>query len=542
MVNMHQETVNRKRSLGIVSKVIAVVLLFNLFTFSAYAKTDDLDAARFLIKAFYVDKVSNDTLNEDSVEDMVKSLGDPYTEYFSPEEYENFTESIDKKFSGIGVHVGTGPEGPVVLSVIKDSPSEEAGLKAGDIITMADNHKLAGISLDLAASYMKGEEGTTVRLKVKRDGKLYTYDVARREITLSTVEGKMLDKHTAYINISSFGQDTGEYFKQKLEELSKQNPDNYIIDLRNNGGGYLKTAAEIAGNFIGKNTVVLTRDKGGRETKIQSADTGSVINKPIIFLVNEYSASASEILSAAVKDYGAAYIVGTRTYGKGTVQSMFKLPDGSVLKLSIQRFFSPLGNAIEKVGVTPDFEVKDVDSLAVAELLSGKSESLWDKRDFMKIKSGEREFEIDLKKARTPNCWKAFNYIIDKAVSSDYEISVGTLNGWVDANDILLKDRVKLCYAEYNETSSLENVPVNKKFTVIFNDDVEAGTVNSDTTELMNAATGERLELNFKQIDSKNIEITPNGKLERGGTYYLIINSTINGEKESTITKVNVKK
>ena len=179
----------------------------------------------------------------------------------------------------------------------------------------------------------------------------------------------MLNDHTAYIDITSFGEDTAQLFTEKLQELRMKNPDNYIVDLRNNGGGYMISALDIAGNFIGANPAITIEDRDGQKTRYLAEDKGSTIDKPIIFLVNQYTASASEILSAAVKDYGKAFFVGTTTYGKGVAQQMFPLSDGSSLKLTVEKFYSPMGNVIQKVGISPDFEVKDVDSLSSCRII-----------------------------------------------------------------------------------------------------------------------------------------------------------------------------
>ncbi|KPU43676.1 carboxy-terminal processing protease CtpB precursor [Oxobacter pfennigii] len=538
MTFMNQDISKKRRSLRIALISVIAVLILNLFTFSVQAKTAVLDTAKDIITNYYIEDVSDKTLKATTIEDVIKSLNDPYTQYFTADEYKRFTNDIDGKYSGIGIQIEIDPEGVKVLSVIDGTPAQAVGIKEGDIITKVDNHKLAGAALEAAASYLRGEAGTVVNIQVKRDNSFHAYKITRREFESPTIEGKMLDEHTAYIRIISFGDDTASLFKAKLEELGRENPDNFIVDLRNNGGGYLKTAQEMAYDFIGERPLVLLKDREGKEGKIMPDKGTSQIDKPIIFLVNQYSASASEILSAAVKDYKTAFLVGTTTYGKGTVQSMFGFSDGSVLKLSVERFYSPLGNVIEKEGVTPDLTVGGEDSLAVAELLSGKAGDGWDKRDFMKVKIDSREFEIDLKKARAIQYWDAYQYIMDKALESGYGISIGTVNGWVEANRAFLEEELYRCYyPEYMELSELKSVPVNKVFTVIFLNDVNMESINDKNIELINEASGERVPLKFEYNDKNSIIAVPAMELTKGGIYYFVINEDLESGDVSNYTK-----
>lgn len=337
-----------------------------------------LNEGRYLIENYYVEDAGDTALSKDNLKDMVKDLKDPYSTYMSAEEYNNFVNSINNKFYGIGVNIEMIAEGVKVLSVMEKSSALEAGIQPGDIIIEANGKSLSGLSSEAAVSYIRGEEGTYVELKIKRGQTTFVKKVERREISLPTVTGKVLDKHIGYIGLSSFGENTPTEFKEQLEKLSMAKVDSFIIDLRFNSGGYTSSAFDIAGYFIGNNPVMGIKAKSEETEVVNAVDHGYTIDKPVVFLINEYSASASEILSAAVKDYKKAVFIGENTYGKGVAQSIFQLSDGSYLKLTVYKFYSPNGKEINKIGIKPDIEVKDEgesaqDSLAVARVLLGAS-------------------------------------------------------------------------------------------------------------------------------------------------------------------------
>lgn len=488
-----------------------------------------LNEARSIIKENYVSPVPDSVLNASTIEDMVKGLNDPYSQYFSAQQAEDFVNAIDNKMCGIGIYLDMVDEGVKVKEVIEGSPAENIGILKDDIIVSADGQSLAGLDAAKASSYIKGEEGTSVMLKVKRGDSFLNFSVRRKQISIPTVTGKMLNDHTAYIDITSFGEDTGDLFTQKLKELRMKNPDNYIIDLRNNGGGYMLTAMDIAGNFIGENPAITIEDKDGQKTRYLAENKGSTIDKPIIFLINENTASASEILSAAVKDYKKAFFVGTTTYGKGVAQQMFPLSDGSILKLTVEKFYSPNGNVIQKVGVSPDFQVNEennVDSLAVAELFSGKCRNSVDKRGYVKVNVGGTDYEIDLSLAKDENHWAAFKYIINNA--SKDNVYIGTENGWVKATSDYFDNVYKFLYGKYKSLDTLKDVPENKVFTITLNKSVNADTIKDNAgIEIINSETGQRAAFDVKKVDDKKISLTPKENLAKGQTYYIKIKDMI---------------
>jgi len=328
--------------------------------FAAGNAQDPLTAGKQIISQNYINEVPASQLEQaDDLKSLVESLGDPYSAYFTEKEYDDFKNSINNTFSGVGMQIDKTDEGIVVLSVFDETPAKSAGIMAGDIILDADGHDLTSASSEEAVSFIKGDAGTMVQLEIRRGGSTFKLSVERKQITLPTVEGNILDDHIGYIKISSFGEKTSEEFNGVLSKLKVSGADSYIVDVRNNSGGYMDVVFDIAGHFIGDETVLVTRNRAGKSTVYTASGKDDLISKPVIMLINRYSASGSEILAAALKDNKKAYLIGETTYGKGVAQSMYRLPDGSYLKLTTLRFMSPSGNEINKVGVKPDMVVQD---------------------------------------------------------------------------------------------------------------------------------------------------------------------------------------
>lgn len=523
-----QCSMNRNMKVSSILAIFAFVLFFiTSMTFSVQAASSSLlEEARQTIKDNYVSEVPDSVLNASTIEDMVKGLNDPYSEYFSKQEQQDFVNTIDNKMCGIGIYMDIVPEGVKVKSVIGNSPALEVGIKAGDIIISANGTSLAGVTLKQAPSYIKGEEGTSVNLIIKRGDSQLNFTVTRREISIPTVEGDMLNDNAAYIQVSSFGSDTSGLFTQKLQELRMKNPQFYIIDLRNNGGGYMSTALDMAGNFIGEKRAIIIENKQGKKTGYLASDKGSIIDKPVFFLINENTASASEILSAAVKDYNKAFFIGTTTYGKGVAQQMFPLSDGSYLKLTVEKFYSPKENVIQKTGISPDFKVENVDSLAVADLFSGKCRNNVDKTGYVKVTAGGKDFEINLNTAKDEAHWAAFKYIVN-TVSKD-NVYIGTKDGWSKVPEDYFNNVYKFFYGNLKALDSASNVSKNKTFNVTFNKSVDEDTAkNNLDIEIIDVETGERAAFDIKKVDDKKVNLIPKEELKSGDTYYVKVKDTI---------------
>jgi carboxyl-terminal processing protease len=305
----------------------------------------------------YVDPVDDAKLMEGAIKGMMEALGDPHTAYWTVQEAQDFNRALQGSYSGIGAYVNTDGDYLTIIEPISGSPAEKAGLKPGDQILAVDGKDVAGMDPDLVRTTMvMGEAGTDVKLTVLRKGEEKPFDVTitRQVITIPSVESKMLDNNIAYIKISIFGQNTATDFHDQLGQLMAQNPKALILDLRNNGGGYLTAAVSVASEFLDSGVVTYEQGKDGTRQSYDVQPDGLALNVPMVVLVNQYTASASEIVSGALQDYGRARLVGVKTYGKGTVQLSYPLDNGGEAHITIARWLTPNGNLIDKLGITPD--------------------------------------------------------------------------------------------------------------------------------------------------------------------------------------------
>ena len=322
---------------------------------------DKLDLINALIDRYYLyeDEVDADALVEGIYSGYASALGDPYTEYYDKEEAQALLENTNGEFSGIGATLtqASGDTGVTIVNVYKDSPADKAGLKAGDILYQVDDHEVAGEDLETVVSWVKGETGTEVTLKVRRDGEQLTVTAVRDTIEVQTVEYEMKEDNIGYLSVSEFDKVTYDQFSEALDSLEEQGMEGLVIDLRNNPGGNLDTVTDMLRLLLPKGTIVSIKDKDGNTEEL-TCDGEHEFTKPLAVLVNQYSASASEIFSGAVQDYGTGQIVGVTTYGKGVVQQLTDLGDGTYLKLTIAEYYTPSGRSINGIGVEPDVEVE----------------------------------------------------------------------------------------------------------------------------------------------------------------------------------------
>ena len=322
---------------------------------------DKLDLINALIDRYYLyeDEVDADALVEGIYSGYASALGDPYTEYYDKEEAQALLENTNGEFSGIGATLtqASGDTGVTIVNVYKDSPADKAGLKAGDILYQVDDHEVAGEDLETVVSWVKGETGTEVTLKVRRGGEELTVTAVRDTIEVQTVEYEMKEGNIGYLSVSEFDKVTYDQFSEALDSLEEQGMEGLVIDLRNNPGGNLDTVTDMLRLLLPKGTIVSIKDKDGNTEEL-TCDGEHEFTKPLAVLVNQYSASASEIFSGAVQDYGTGQIVGVTTYGKGVVQQLTDLGDGTYLKLTIAEYYTPSGRSINGIGVEPDVEVE----------------------------------------------------------------------------------------------------------------------------------------------------------------------------------------
>lgn len=317
-----------------------------------------------LIDREFIDSVSNNALEEGIYDGMMEALDDPYAVYYTPEEWIEMQQSTQGIYFGIGAYLSKDTETlyPRISGVIKGTPAEEAGLAEDDYIVEVAGEDVYDWELDDVVSMIRGEAGTTVDLKVIRgkdtdNREELEFTVERRKVETPTVEYSMKENDIAYIAISEFDVVTVDQFAEALAEAKADNMKSLIIDLRSNPGGSLKSVVDIANMLLPAGNVVYTEDKYGKKTEYK-CDGKHEIDVPMVVLINKNSASASEILAGAIKDYKKGTLMGTTTFGKGIVQQLFSLTDGSAVKLTVSHYYTPNGNDIHKVGIEPDVKVE----------------------------------------------------------------------------------------------------------------------------------------------------------------------------------------
>ncbi|MCI7443843.1 MAG: S41 family peptidase [Clostridium sp.] len=306
----------------------------------------------------YDGTMDDEAMLEAAIKGMVNSLGDPYTVYMNSKEYKDLMSSISGSFKGIGVYIAAKDNEVVVQSTIEGGPAEKAGIKSKDVIFSVDGEEIGG-DTDKAVALMKGEEIKTLDLVILRGEEKLQMSVTRADVKTVCVNGEMLNDEIGYIRLTSFDENAYKDFHAKLEELKKQGMKALVFDLRSNGGGLLTQAAKIASEFIPKGKIITyTIDKYENREDVKSIG-GSAQGMPLVVLTDGYTASASEIVTGALRDYKAATVVGTKTYGKGVVQVPFELKSGEGgLKVTISKYYTPNGENINKVGINPDYEIE----------------------------------------------------------------------------------------------------------------------------------------------------------------------------------------
>lgn len=306
---------------------------------------------------FYKENVDKDAMVDGIFKGMVESLGDPYSEYYSKEELESLYQDSLGVYYGVGAYVSLDTTTGLakVSGIIADSPAQEADLRAEDIIYKVDDVDVTGMTLQETVSLIKGDENTTVKLTLIRDGKEIEKEVTRRKVESPTVKFEMLDDGMAYIQITEFDTVTVDQFTEAMAMARGNDMKGLILDLRSNPGGNLSSVVSIAKQMLPKGLIVYTEDRDGNREEY-SCDGSKELDVPMVVLVNGNSASASEILAGAIKDYGIGTLVGTTTFGKGIVQRPIELSDGSAVKLTISSYYTPNGINIHGIGIEPDVE------------------------------------------------------------------------------------------------------------------------------------------------------------------------------------------
>ena len=370
---------------ALITFVLTSVFLYNKLGTSKYIKNSEISSdliskiniVKSILDSKYISEINEEDLINGAIQGYVDGVGDDYTEYFTKEEMEDFMEETEGNYVGIGIYMykDTVNNNVVILYPIKGSPAESVGLLTGDIIRKVDGVEYTGEDFEQISTYIKGKEGTKVNLEIERKEKILTFEVERKSIDLYPIESEILENNIGYISITSFDESCAKEFKEEYNKLNKNNIKGLIIDLRNNGGGIVDEALNIADYVLEKDKVMLiTRNKDGEE-EIEKSTQKPIVEVPIVIITNENTASASEILAAALKDNNKATIVGEKTFGKGVIQQLIPLSDGSGIKVTTEEYYTPNRNKINKVGITPDKEVHLPEDVISSSLVERKDDT-----------------------------------------------------------------------------------------------------------------------------------------------------------------------
>ena len=323
------------------------------------SKFKQLFKVRDLIYKYYDGEIDNDKLVDGAIKGMTQALKDPYTIYMDSNEYKKFSEKVEGNYVGIGIQIQVKDDKITVAKPLEGSPAQKLDVKPGDVILKVDNTDVSGKELEKAMSMIRGKEGTNVKLTLFREGKGdFNLDVPRKRIKNQSIYGNMIGDNIGYIEIKEFTHNTGKDFTSKLKDLENKGMKGLILDLRNNPGGYLTESVNVVSNFIPKDkTIVSTINKYG-EKSVNESKGGVAIGMPLVVLTNGETASASEIVAGAIKDYGIGTLIGEKTFGKGVVQAVIEdKQNGSALKVTISKYYTPNGENINKIGIKPEIEV-----------------------------------------------------------------------------------------------------------------------------------------------------------------------------------------
>ncbi len=334
--------------------------------FSLFWKTWDLIQSRYVDQS----KIKTQDLVYGAIDGMVKAVGDPYTVFFVPKESENFAQEINGAFGGVGIEIGLRDSMLTVITPIKGTPGEKAGLIAGDKILKIGDKSTDGLHIDQAVSLIRGPKGTPVRLTINRESFKSPKEVTiiRDTIKVPTVAWKLLDNNTAYVQLFIFNRNVDDDFKKVAKEIISSKADRIILDLRNNPGGLLDSSVNIAGYFLEPNQLVTQeRFNNNKTDEYRTSDNGQLKNYPLVIIINKGSASASEILAGAIKDNRGVTLVGEKSFGKGVVQEVDELPGKASVKITIAKWFTPKGTSINDSGIEPDIKIERTEADAKAD-------------------------------------------------------------------------------------------------------------------------------------------------------------------------------
>lgn len=354
------QTLFRAIAWGLFTAACSVLLLVGLFYYYTGTPVGFIKFFRTLhvVEQNFPGAVDKQDLLNGALEGIVKKLGDKHSIYLDGDDFQAFSDQTSGSYAGIGVYIGSSEEGTIVAGVMDDSPAAEAGVQRGDLIQAINGTSTKGMSLEDISKTIRGPVDTTVTLTLGRNGESQEMAITRRQIHMKTVGGQMIEgTDVGYIRVAIFSENTGEEFTRQYQELRKQGMKRMILDLRNNPGGIVDQAVAVASNFVPKDSVIVSfTSRSGDESEYKASGSGDTI--PLVVLINENSASASEIVSGAIQDLKLGPVIGTKSYGKGTVQGVYPIDSDDAIKLTVAKYRTASGREIDGVGIQPDIEVQ----------------------------------------------------------------------------------------------------------------------------------------------------------------------------------------
>ncbi len=514
--------------------ILCSLLILSLSVCSPVLAAPDsvLDEVQALVENFYVDPVDVDLLNTNSPQNLMAKLGDPFSVYLTAAEFEEFMGSIEGQYAGIGVYLNGQmlPEGIEISGIIGGSPAEKAGLKAGDVIVGIDQKIIGGLDLDAVCGMLLGPAGTRVQIEVKTGQANKNITLIRQIINIPVVNSTLLGFNTAYIDIDSFSDQSDQDLANTIASCRQSGADKWIIDLRGNPGGYINAAIEMAGLFIGPGIVTVLEERD-TVTSYYPDQPELQMSDPIIILIDENSASASEILAAALKDHRKAILLGATTYGKGTVQEIYPLSNGDWLKLTTARFYSPLGIPINGVGVDPDLPLDSNNMIKAAELL------LSDPPDggagSYELLANGHGFVVDLALARNSEYWEVWGDITGQLqYLPAYKEPGGERYNMLTLSQV--QDKTALYYPKARTIGYADNYSSNRDIVLYISRD--SAEWNEDNIDMRNASTGEEVEVAVEVSADKFIKIKPAVDL-LPGEYWVIFSD---GQQDEFLARIGI--
>jgi len=492
-----------------------------------------VEEVRAIIKYHYPLDVPSGVDKATTIKGMLEALGDPYAQYMTAKEYTDFIGEINRTFVGVGVFLEAHPDGILVRQVFSGTPAQAAGLLAGDVIVAADGKPLKGLSPEAAANLIRGEAGSGVTLKWRRGGQEFSQTLIRAEIQAPLVEGELVGT-VGYIALYSFGDGLTEQFEAIVKELRKAGAKTWLIDLTYNGGGIVDEALTLLGCFIGEKEAVTWKMAGIRITE-KSIPQETIIQEPVILLTNNYTASASEIVTGALKDHRAAAVLGEQTYGSGRFKSAFRLSNGDFLYMTITQFYSPYNIAVDAVGLAPHVKLNEQEAVRAGMLLlkSGPLETepaagkppaastpkAKDETGYLRVMVGPQLYRAALSDWQQEEYWGAGQRLLD-AMYWTTMIDVGTADGWRAIPEEYLKERWRIYYPGYTVlTQQIIASQGSSTIKAILSSDLQGRLAQA---QLIDALSGQRIQCAVEPA-SGGFKMTPSGKLAARHEYWLVI-------------------